>query len=158
MTNETVVSDINKSIEGAQTSAPESPKAPKRSKAKSKPKSKRVAKKTPKKSAKTKPKKGPNKALVKAAKKFAASKAEKSDKPEVRWGSLMSIDNDALMKAIKGEKNALSAQGIAKKFKCTIWTAKRSVYRAAESKGLTVQSTTRQEGKAGVASVCYYVK
>lgn len=129
--------------------APESPKAPKRSKAKSKPKSKKVAKKTPKKSAKTKPKKGPSKALV---------KAEKSDKPEVRWGSLMSIDNDALLKAIKGEKNALSAQGIAKKFKCTIWTAKRSVYRAAESKGLTVQSTTRQEGKAGVASVCYYVK
>jgi len=156
MTTETVVSDINKSIEGAQTPAPKSPKAPKKAKSKSK-KAKKVAKKE---SVKTKPKKaarkakkGPNKALVKAA-----SKAEKSDKPKVRWGSLMSISNDELMKAIKGEKNALSAQGIANKFKCTIWTAKRSVLRLNELSGIIVQTISRQEGKAGVPSACYFIK
>lgn len=128
--------------------APKSPKASK--KAKSKPKTtKKPAKKSTRK---------PKKTVAKSARPASARAAVKADAPKVRWGSLMSISNDALLKAIKGEKNALSAQGIAKKFKCTIWTAKRSVYRAAESKGLTVQSTTRQEGKAGVASVCYYVK
>lgn len=108
-------------------------------------------KKTSKRKAPKKPVKKPNKAPKKAA-----VKAE--DKPKVRWGSLMSIDSDELAKALKGEKNAMSAKGIAKKFKCTIWTAKRSVLRLSESKGIAIQTISRQEGKAGVPSACYFIK
>lgn len=103
--------------------------------------------------------KAPKKSKVtkKVAKKAVKTPAKKDDKPKVRWGSLMSIDNDKLVAALKGEKNAMSAQGISKKYGCTIWTAKRSVMRATElNPKLKVQVISRQEGKAGVPSACYY--
>lgn len=96
---------------------------------------------------------------AKKAKTKKAAKAEKGEKPKVKWASMIRIDNDKLLAALRGEKNAKSVRTISEKFRCTIGTAKNSIFRAAEANPkLKLGIVSKQEGKAGVKSACYFFK
>lgn len=91
--------------------------------------------------------------------KTKTKKVAKGEKPKVKWASMIRIDNDKLLAALRGEKNAKSVRAISEKFHCTIGTAKNSIFRVAEANPkLKLGIVSKQEGKAGTKSACYFFK